>query len=81
VHENIRIGICSGTEAEFVYGLDEEEFWHADYNHKRGVETVPDFGDPVFFDGYYDFSVGEIETCRNNLAICTKAFKSPPPEM
>lgn len=81
VHEDFAIGICSDTEAERMFGFDEEELWHADFNQKRGVETLPDFGDPITFPGFYENSVRNTEICRSNLALWTKAFKSPPPEM
>ncbi|XP_073675475.1 H-2 class II histocompatibility antigen, I-E alpha chain-like [Garra rufa] len=81
VHEDFGIGICSNTEAEGMYGFDGEEMWHADFNQKRGVETLPDFGDPMSFSGFYEFIVGETEMCRSNLAKTIKGFKSPPPEM
>ncbi|XP_016401324.1 H-2 class II histocompatibility antigen, A-Q alpha chain-like [Sinocyclocheilus rhinocerous] len=81
VHEDFAIGICSNTEAERMFGFDEEELWHADFNQKRGVETLPDFGDPITFPGLYEYSVRNTEICRSNLALWTKTFKSPPPEM
>jgi len=81
VHEDFHIGICSNTEAEEMYGFDNEELWHADFNQKKGVETLPDFGDPMTFPGFYESSVGEVAVCRSNLAKRIKGFKSPPPEM
>ncbi|XP_051760016.1 H-2 class II histocompatibility antigen, A-Q alpha chain-like [Ctenopharyngodon idella] len=81
VHEDFAIGICSDTEAEDMYGFDGEELWHADFNQKKGVETLPDFGDPITFPGFYEGSVRNTAIRRINLATWTKAFKSPPPEM
>lgn len=81
VHEDFAIGICSDTEAEKMYGFDDEELWHADFNQKKGVETLPDFGDPIKFPGFYEQSVSNTAICRSNLAKRIKGFKSPPPEM
>ncbi|CAM4714896.1 unnamed protein product [Leuciscus chuanchicus] len=81
VHEDFIIGICSDTEAERMIGFDEEELWHADFNQKKGVETLPDFGDPISFPGFYERSVQNMAICRSNLAKRIKGFKSPPPEM
>jgi len=77
VHEDFQIDICSNTEAEEMLGFDNEEMWHADFNQKKGVETSPDFGVPVSFP----YDVREIAVCKYNLALWTKIFKSPPPEM
>ncbi|XP_056102596.1 HLA class II histocompatibility antigen, DP alpha 1 chain-like isoform X2 [Rhinichthys klamathensis goyatoka] len=81
VHEDFAITICSDTEAEKMYGFDNEELWHADFNQKKGVETLPDFGDPMSFPGFFERSVGDMAILRSSLAIYIKAFKSPPPEM
>lgn len=81
VHEDFKIAVCSATEAEIMFGFDEEEMVHADFDQKRGVVTLPDFGDPISFPGIYEYSVREREISRSNLALWTKAFKSPPPEM
>lgn len=81
VHEDFAIRGCSDTEKEDMYGMDEEELWHADFNQKKGVETLPDFGDPITFPENYEASEAEMAICKSNLASLTKAFKSPPPEM
>jgi len=81
VHEDFKMEICSDMEAEIMFGFDEEELWHADFNQQKGVETLPDFGDPMTFPGFYEYSVGEMTILRSNLAKIIKGFKSPPPEM
>uniref|UniRef100_A0A8C1GPT4 Si:busm1-194e12.11 n=1 Tax=Cyprinus carpio TaxID=7962 RepID=A0A8C1GPT4_CYPCA len=81
VHEDFELILCSDTEREVMIGSDEEEVVHVDFNQKRRVETLPDFGDPITYHSHYEFGVGEIQTCRYNLALWTKCFKSPPPEM
>ncbi|KAF4108670.1 H-2 class II histocompatibility antigen, A-D alpha chain-like [Onychostoma macrolepis] len=81
VHEYFGIHGCSETDGEDMHGLDEEEMWHADYNQKRGVVTLPDFADPIEFPHFYETSVIEMTGCKSDEAFLTKIFKSPPPEM
>lgn len=64
-----------------MYGTDGEEIWHADFTQKMGVTTLPDFADPMTFPGFYEASVADQEVCRQNLAVCIKAYKSPAEEM
>ncbi|XP_043102148.1 HLA class II histocompatibility antigen, DP alpha 1 chain-like [Puntigrus tetrazona] len=81
VHEYFGIHGCSETDGEDMHGLDEEEMWHADFNQKRGVLTLPDFAIPIEFYGFYEESVIEMTGCKSDVAFLTKMFKSPPPEM
>ncbi|KAK2907380.1 hypothetical protein Q8A67_006365 [Cirrhinus molitorella] len=80
-HNDFSVSGCSETEKESLYGSDGEEAWHADFNQKTGVVTLPDFADPMSFDGFYEASVGQLEVCRQNLAVLIKAYKSPSEEM
>ncbi len=64
-----------------MHGLDGEEMWHADFNQKRGVVTLPDFAIPIGFPDFYETSVIEMTGCKSDVAFLTKIFKSPPPEM
>ncbi len=80
-HNDFSITGCSETEKESMAGSDGEEAWHADFNKKYGVVTLPDFADPMSFPGYYETSVAEQEVCEQNLALLIKAYKSPPEEM
>ncbi|KAK9970370.1 hypothetical protein ABG768_026317 [Culter alburnus] len=81
LHEYFGIHGCSETDGEDMHGIDGEEMWHADYNQKRGVVTLPDFGNPIVFPGYYETSVIEMKGCKSDVATLTNIFKSPPPEM
>uniref|UniRef100_A0A8C1JWW9 Ig-like domain-containing protein n=1 Tax=Cyprinus carpio TaxID=7962 RepID=A0A8C1JWW9_CYPCA len=81
VHEYVGIHGCSETDGEDMHGLDEEEMWHADFNQKRGVVTLPDFANPLEFPNFYETSVIEMTGCKSDVAFLTKVFKSPPPEM
>ncbi len=64
-----------------MIGSDGEEAWHADFNQKTGVATLPDFADPMSFEGFYVASIAEQEVCKQNLATLIKAYESPPEEM
>ncbi len=81
VHEDFKIAVCSGTEKEVMYGSDDEELWHADFNMKTEAETLPDFGDHMTLPGLYEYSVRNMAICKSNLALWTRKFMSPPPVM
>lgn len=81
VHEDFAVVIYSDLEQEVLFGFDEEELWHADFNQKKGVKTLPEFGDPITFPGFYELYTGRMAIYKSNLALWTKAFKSPPPEI
>jgi len=81
LHEYFAIHGCSETDGEDMHGIDGEETWHADYNQKRGVVTIPDFGNPIVFPGYYETSVVEMKGCKNEVAFLTNIFNHPPPVM
>ncbi|KAK9977208.1 hypothetical protein ABG768_019029 [Culter alburnus] len=80
-HNFFSINGCSDTEKESMYGTDGEEMWHADFTQMNGVVTLPDFADPMSFAGFYQESIAEQEVCKQNLAVCIKAYKSPAEEM
>uniref|UniRef100_A0A672S4B3 HLA class II histocompatibility antigen, DP alpha 1 chain-like n=1 Tax=Sinocyclocheilus grahami TaxID=75366 RepID=A0A672S4B3_SINGR len=64
VHEYVGIHGCSETDGEDMHELDEEEMWHADFNQKRGVVTLPDFANPLEFTHFYETSVIEMTGCK-----------------
>ncbi|XP_077073456.1 RLA class II histocompatibility antigen, DP alpha-1 chain-like [Siphateles boraxobius] len=81
IHNYFNINGCSDTEKESMVGSDGEEMWHADFNRKIGVNTLPDFADPMSFPGFYETSVADQEVCKQNLAVCIKVYKNLPEEM
>ncbi|KAG1974106.1 RLA class II histocompatibility antigen, DP alpha-1 chain-like [Pimephales promelas] len=81
IHNYFYITGCSGTEEESMLGSDGEEMWHADFIRKMGVNTLPDFADPMSFPGFYEASVAQQEVCKQNLDVCIKAYNNPPEEM
>ncbi|KAL6456315.1 hypothetical protein MHYP_G00348580 [Metynnis hypsauchen] len=77
-HKDIALAVCSDTDKEMIYGLDGEEKWHADFIQKKGVMTLPDFADPLYYEeGTYVGAVAAVETCKQSLAVYVKATKSP----
>ncbi len=68
---------CSDTEKEYLNGFDGEEMYHSDFIRKEGVVTLPDFADPMDFPGFYEAGVGQIEVCKQSLAVDIKVYKSP----
>uniref|UniRef100_A0A8C1GKJ3 Ig-like domain-containing protein n=1 Tax=Cyprinus carpio TaxID=7962 RepID=A0A8C1GKJ3_CYPCA len=74
VHEYVGIHGCSETDGEDMHGLDEEEMWHADFNQKRGVVTLPDFANPLEFPQYYETS----NICDSNLLFSFCVFLDAP---
>ncbi|XP_036419241.1 H-2 class II histocompatibility antigen, A-Q alpha chain-like [Colossoma macropomum] len=77
-HKDMNIDLCSDTEKEFLYGLDGEEKWHADFSQGKGVMTLPQFADPASYgEGAYESAVANVEICKQNLAVCIKAYNYP----
>ncbi|XP_043085065.1 H-2 class II histocompatibility antigen, A-U alpha chain-like [Puntigrus tetrazona] len=81
IHKDFKINGCTDTEKESLYGSDGEEIWHADFIQNVGVNTLPDFADPLRFPGFYELSIAEQETCEHNLAVCIEVYENPPEEM
>nr|NP_571565.1 major histocompatibility complex class II integral membrane alpha chain precursor [Danio rerio]AAA72019.1 unnamed protein product [Danio rerio] len=77
VHEDIVMDGCSDTEKEYISVLDGEEMYHTDFSGKRGEMTLPDFADPFTYPGTYEQSLADYETCKHNLDVAAKAYKSP----
>lgn len=77
MHRDVEYIGCSDTEKEYLFGFDGEELFHSDFIRKEGVVTTPDFADSVSFPGFYENSVAQIETCKQNLAIDIRYYKSP----
>uniref|UniRef100_A0A8C1JY98 Ig-like domain-containing protein n=1 Tax=Cyprinus carpio TaxID=7962 RepID=A0A8C1JY98_CYPCA len=75
VHEYVGIHGCSETDGEDMHGLDEEEMWHADFNQKRGVVTLPDFANPLEFPNFYETSVIEMTGCKRKGLGCATSAK------
>nr|AAB67867.1 MHC class II alpha [Morone saxatilis] len=79
LHEDIAINGCSDSDGEFMYGLDGEEKWYADFINKKGVEPQPSFIDPFNYqEGVYEQAVANQQICRQNLEVERKAYKDLP---
>ncbi len=81
VHEDFHLIGCSDTEKEDLYGMDGEEVWHADFIKGVGVVTLPDFSDPIGYDGFYQAAVSQQVVCKQNLAVSIEAYKNPQEKM
>ncbi|KAL6456297.1 hypothetical protein MHYP_G00348400 [Metynnis hypsauchen] len=77
-HMEISITLCSDTDKEDMYGLDGEELSHADFNQKKIIMTLPQFGDPFTFEeGAFEQSISDLEACKQNLGVFVKTFNYP----
>ncbi|XP_051524695.1 HLA class II histocompatibility antigen, DP alpha 1 chain-like [Myxocyprinus asiaticus] len=82
VHEDIAITVVSNTpQQEDMYGFDGEEMYHSDFARQQEVYSLPDFADPISCPTCYDGSVANQQIAKQNLDICIKAYKNPPPQM
>ncbi|TMS01229.1 Mamu class II histocompatibility antigen, DR alpha chain [Larimichthys crocea] len=81
LHEDLCIFGCSASDGEFMYGLDGEETWYADFVRGKGVEPQPSFVDHVsYVEGTYEGAVGALAACKQNLKNHIKPFKDFPVE-
>uniref|UniRef100_A0A8C9XCQ1 HLA class II histocompatibility antigen, DR alpha chain-like n=2 Tax=Sander lucioperca TaxID=283035 RepID=A0A8C9XCQ1_SANLU len=77
-HLDLRINGCSESDGEYLYGLDGEEKWYADFINKRGVDIQPSFIDHISYPkGTYEKAVANQQICRQNLEIALKGLKDP----
>ncbi|XP_051965349.1 H-2 class II histocompatibility antigen, A-R alpha chain-like [Xyrauchen texanus] len=82
VHEDFELRVVSNTpQKEDMQGFDGEEYVHSDFIRKQEVYALPDFSDPMQAPGFYDQSVANQQILKQNLDICIKAYKNPPPQM
>ncbi|XP_013855923.1 RLA class II histocompatibility antigen, DP alpha-1 chain [Austrofundulus limnaeus] len=81
LHEDLRIAGCSESDGEFLYALDGEEMWFADFKEKQGVYPQPPFIDPITYqEGVYEFAVANLQVCKSNLDVCRRGMKDIPVE-
>lgn len=80
-HQDLAINGCSDFDGEFMYGLDGEEIWYADFKKGDGVYPQPDFIDPIRYEeGIYSSAVANQQICKANLEIARKGNKGMPAE-
>ncbi|CAK6983245.1 H-2 class II histocompatibility antigen%2C A-U alpha chain-like [Scomber scombrus] len=80
-HEDLRINGCSSSDGEFMYTLDGEEMWYADFNKREGVYPQPPFIDPIRYpDDTYDFAEANLQICKDNLKNSRIGMKEIPLE-
>ncbi|XP_014830420.1 PREDICTED: H-2 class II histocompatibility antigen, A-U alpha chain-like [Poecilia mexicana] len=81
LHQDLNIKGCSDSDGEFMYALDGEELWYADFKKGKGVEPQPPFVvHSSYPEGMYQFAVGDVQICRTNLGLRRKAMKDIPLE-
>ncbi|XP_016360726.1 mamu class II histocompatibility antigen, DR alpha chain-like [Sinocyclocheilus anshuiensis] len=81
VYEDFTLLGCSDTEKEYMFGLDGEELYHADFIKEVAVATLPDFADPIGYPGFYEQGLSNVQVCKANLAVAIKAYKNPQEKM
>ncbi|MGL6082964.1 MAG: major histocompatibility complex class II alpha chain [Gammaproteobacteria bacterium] len=74
----MEITACSETDKEYMWGLDEEEMFYADFDQKKGVKMFPPFADPMEFPTQYQFAEANMPICKQNLDVLTQDFKDQP---
>ncbi|XP_043085057.1 RLA class II histocompatibility antigen, DP alpha-1 chain-like isoform X2 [Puntigrus tetrazona] len=80
-HEAYQLSVCSNSEEEFFIGYDEDETWHANFNLKTGILTIPIFSGPMAFAEFYERGLSEVAFCKSNLHMFIADLENPPPEI
>ncbi|XP_038136947.1 H-2 class II histocompatibility antigen, A-U alpha chain-like [Cyprinodon tularosa] len=70
LHEDLNIVGCSDSDGEYMYALDGEEMWVADFKKGEGEEPQPPFIDHISYPGGYESAVANQQICRENLKVC-----------
>ncbi|KAM3590263.1 uncharacterized protein V6R79_006747 [Siganus canaliculatus] len=78
LHDDLAINGCSESDGEFMYAVDGEEVWFADFINKKGVEPQPSFVQHVDFPGFYENAVANQQICKQNLKTVQEAYKDTP---
>ncbi|XP_076581476.1 RLA class II histocompatibility antigen, DP alpha-1 chain-like [Chaetodon auriga] len=79
LHDDLAINGCSDSDGEFMYALDGEEVWVADFINKKGVEPQPNFIDHMSYqEGTYESAVANQQICKQNLKVDLEAYNNPP---
>ncbi|XP_040886960.1 LOW QUALITY PROTEIN: H-2 class II histocompatibility antigen, A-U alpha chain-like [Toxotes jaculatrix] len=81
LHEDLAIAGCSQTDGEYMYALDGEEVWYADFIHGKEVDPQPSFVDHVNYgEGAYEGAVAALQVCKQNLNTVRGAMRDIPLE-
>ncbi|XP_072231943.1 mamu class II histocompatibility antigen, DR alpha chain-like [Leuresthes tenuis] len=79
LHEDVAVFGCSESDGEFMYTLEGEELWYADWKLGKGVEPQPPFVDHMSYqEGAYENAVAQIQVCRSNLKNSRIGMKDIP---
>ncbi|XP_044196751.1 RLA class II histocompatibility antigen, DP alpha-1 chain-like [Thunnus albacares] len=78
-HEELNILGCSESDGEFMFALDGEEMFYADFTNKKAVYPAPDFIDPINFgEDAFQNAQANLEICKQNLKVDRQAYKNIP---
>uniref|UniRef100_A0A3P9DQM2 HLA class II histocompatibility antigen, DR alpha chain-like n=2 Tax=Maylandia zebra TaxID=106582 RepID=A0A3P9DQM2_9CICH len=80
LHSDISTVGCSDSDGEYMYGLDGEEKWYADFNKKEMIYPQPPFMDHGTYPGAYEQAVANQQVCKTNLQTARKVMKDFPLE-
>ncbi|KAK1876019.1 RLA class II histocompatibility antigen DP alpha-1 chain [Dissostichus eleginoides] len=74
-HDDLGFTGCSVSDEEFMFALDAEELWHADFKAGKVVDAQPSFI-PEHIGGSYEGAQGNLQVCRSNLGVDREAYKN-----
>ncbi|XP_034005844.1 RLA class II histocompatibility antigen, DP alpha-1 chain-like [Trematomus bernacchii] len=73
-HDHLQFFGCSDSDGEYMFALDAEELYYADFKAGKIVDAQPSFVEHL--GGSYEFAQGELQTCRFNLGIVREFYKN-----
>ncbi|XP_053199250.1 SLA class II histocompatibility antigen, DQ haplotype D alpha chain-like [Scomber japonicus] len=80
-HQDLNIFGCSDSDGEFMYTLDGEEVYYADFNKGEGVYPQPPFINHISYgEGAYEQALTLQQICKANLKNSRIGMKDIPVE-
>uniref|UniRef100_A0A3P9DP75 HLA class II histocompatibility antigen, DR alpha chain-like n=1 Tax=Maylandia zebra TaxID=106582 RepID=A0A3P9DP75_9CICH len=76
LHSDISTVGCSDSDGEYMYGLDGEEKWYADFNKKEMIYPQPPFMDHGTYPGAYEQAVANQQVCKTNLQTTDHVYRN-----
>lgn len=77
-HVDLHHQFCTDTDVGHMFGLDEEEISHADFDKGEYVMTLPKFADQLkMVEGAYQQAVTNLQICKENLKTAIESYKNP----
>ncbi|XP_067435440.1 RLA class II histocompatibility antigen, DP alpha-1 chain-like [Thunnus thynnus] len=82
LHGDLNIVGCSESDGEFMYALDGEELYYADFTNKKAVYPQPDFIDPISYgEDAFQASQANLEICKQNMKVNQQVHKNIPRQL